>query len=983
MLVAAEELQRRVASSASGSRATTRAASLLLVGVLKGAVFFLSDLMRLIDIPVEVDFMAVASYGSATDSSGVVRILKDLDVAIEGRDVLIVEDIVDSGLTLQYLLRNLGSRNPRDARGLRAADQARAPQGRPADPLRRLRDPRPLRDRLRPRPRRALPQPPLRRRAGRPDQGYATVPSGVHCCAVPAESTSPWYAERLVDAYPSCRQTQPRSRMNRFFKSAAFPILIVIVLAFFVSKLISPGSSSGPPHTYPTLVTQDIPHGEVKSVARSRPRATRSTSRSKHGDQVRNRLRSPSSVPELGKAAATRRAIPYNIESAKSSVVLSLLTYLLPFVLFFGFWIFLMNQVQGGGSKVMSFGKSRAKRLSADSPKISFRDVAGVDEAVEELHEIKEFLENPKKFQALGARIPTGVLLYGPPGTGKTLLARAVAGEAGVPFFSISGSDFVEMFVGVGASRVRDLFEQAKQNSPCIIFMDEIDAVGRHRGAGLGGGHDEREQTLNQLLVEMDGFEAKDNIIMIAATNRPDILDPALLRPGRFDRQIAVDRPDRKGRAKILEVHTRGKPLAKEIDIDALAGQTPGFTGADLSNLINEAALLAARTGKREIGQVELEEGIMRVIAGPEKKTRVMSEKERLITAYHEMGHAIVGHYLEHADPVHKISVISRGQALGYTISMPQEDRFLTTRAELHDTMAMTLGGRAAEEIVFDEITTGASNDIEKVTATAKQMVMRFGMSEKLGPRVFGHDHGQPFLGREFSTEPDYSDEIAREIDDEVRRIIEVAHERARDILTEHRDSASRRSPRSSSSARRSRRRSSSGCSPARARRRSSGPTRATRPSCRCPPRRRARSRPRPLPRPLAKPPTSATAPSAGARRAVAPPAAFAAAAAPRRRPAELGAASSEPAGRRRVRSRRVSEASVMGVVNVTPDSFSDGGLFLDAAGRGRARARAGRRRAPRSSTSAASRRGPGAEPVAQEEELRGCCPSSRGSPPS
>ena len=341
-------------------------------------------------------------------------------------------------------------------------------------------------------------------------------------------------------------------------------------------------------------------------------------------------------------------------------------------MIFIGFWIFLMNQVQGGGSKVMSFGKSRAKRMSVDSPKITFRDVAGVDEAVEELHEIKEFLENPKKFQALGARIPKGVLLYGPPGTGKTLLARAVAGEAGVPFFSISGSDFVEMFVGVGASRVRDLFEQAKQNSPCIIFMDEIDAVGRHRGAGLGGGHDEREQTLNQLLVEMDGFEAKDNIIMIAATNRPDILDPALLRPGRFDRQIVVDRPDRKGRAKILEVHTRGKPLAKVIDIDALAGQTPGFTGADLSNLVNEAALLAARNGKREITQVELEEGIMRVIAGPEKKTRVMSEKERLITAYHEMGHAIVGHFLEHSDPVHKISVISRGQALGYTISLPQ-----------------------------------------------------------------------------------------------------------------------------------------------------------------------------------------------------------------------------------------------------------------------------------------------------------------------
>ncbi len=574
--------------------------------------------------------------------------------------------------------------------------------------------------------------------------------------------------------------------MSRFFKSAAFPILLVVVLAFFVSKMISSGHSSGPQRTYSTLVSKEIPAGEIKSVELKTKGNVLEVTR-KDGQKYETGF-IPQTVGELEKKL-TAAAIPYNTESDKSSILLSLLSFALPLVIFIFIWIFLLNQVQGGGSKVMSFGKSRAKRLSADSPKITFRDVAGVNEAVEELHEIKEFLENPKKFQALGARIPTGVLLYGPPGTGKTLLARAVAGEAGVPFFSISGSDFVEMFVGVGASRVRDLFEQAKQNSPCIIFMDEIDAVGRHRGAGLGGGHDEREQTLNQLLVEMDGFEAKDNIIMIAATNRPDILDPALLRPGRFDRQIAVDRPDRKGRAKILEVHTRGKPLAKVIDIDALAGQTTGFTGADLSNLINEAALLSARTGKREIGQVELEEGIMRVIAGPEKKTRVMSEKERLITAFHEMGHAIVGHYLEHSDPVHKISVISRGQALGYTISMPQEDRFLTTRAELNDTMAMTLGGRAAEEIVFSEITTGASNDLEKVTATAKQMVMRFGMSEKLGPRVFGHEHSQPFLGREFSTEPDYSDEIAREIDDEVRRIVEAAHQRARDILTEHRAS--------------------------------------------------------------------------------------------------------------------------------------------------------------------------------------------------
>jgi cell division protease FtsH len=581
--------------------------------------------------------------------------------------------------------------------------------------------------------------------------------------------------------------------MSRFFKSAAFPILIVIVLAFFASKLIQRTDQA--PATSFGVFLEQVDAGEVQTATLATKdnsvKVTLKGSGKKYevgypqayGDVLVNRLR---------QAKLDRKVSDFDVKPARTSVLLSMLTWVLPLVIFIGFWLFLMNQVQGGGSKVMSFGKSRAKRLSVDSPKISFRDVAGVDEAVEELHEIKEFLENPKKFQALGARIPKGVLLYGPPGTGKTLLARAVAGEAGVPFFSISGSDFVEMFVGVGASRVRDLFEQAKQNSPCIIFMDEIDAVGRHRGAGLGGGHDEREQTLNQLLVEMDGFEAKDNIIMIAATNRPDILDPALLRPGRFDRQIAVDRPDRKGRAKILDVHTRGKPLAKEINIDALAGQTPGFTGADLSNLVNEAALLAARTGKKEITQVELEEGIMRVIAGPEKKTRVMGEKERLITAYHEMGHAIVGHYLEHADPVHKVSVISRGQALGYTISLPQEDKFLTTKAELNDTMAMTLGGRAAEEIVFGEITTGASNDLEKVTATAKQMVMRFGMSEKLGPRVFGHDHGQPFLGREFSAEPDYSDEIAREIDDEIRRIVEAAHQSARDILGEHREKLQR-----------------------------------------------------------------------------------------------------------------------------------------------------------------------------------------------
>ncbi len=576
--------------------------------------------------------------------------------------------------------------------------------------------------------------------------------------------------------------------MSRFLKNATFPILIVVVLAFFAQRFL--GQDEGKPKPNFGQFLSQVENGQVKSVTlKTRDNTANVT-------QIDGKTKYETGYPENYEPRLIpllrKNDVALSVKGKGGSSWLSLLTYILPFILLLGFWIFLMNSVQGGGSRVMSFGKSRAKRLSVDSPKVTFRDVAGVDEAVEELQEIKEFLENPKKFQALGARIPKGVLLYGPPGTGKTLLARAVAGEAGVPFFSISGSDFVEMFVGVGASRVRDLFEQAKQNSPCIIFMDEIDAVGRHRGAGLGGGHDEREQTLNQLLVEMDGFEMKDNIILIAATNRPDILDPALLRPGRFDRQVVVDRPDRKGRAKILEVHTRGKPLAKEIDIDNLAGQTPGFTGADLANLVNEAALLSARNNKREITQTELEEGIMRVIAGPEKKTRVMGEKERLVTAYHEMGHAMVGHYLENTDPVHKISIISRGQALGYTISLPTEDKFLTTRAELSDTLAMTLGGRAAEEIVFSEVTTGAANDLEKVTATAKQMVMRFGMSEKLGPRTFGHDQSQPFLGREFSATSDYSDEIAREIDDEIRRIVEEAHQTARQVLGDRRDALDR-----------------------------------------------------------------------------------------------------------------------------------------------------------------------------------------------
>jgi cell division protease FtsH len=575
--------------------------------------------------------------------------------------------------------------------------------------------------------------------------------------------------------------------VNRFFRSALFPLVVIVLLVWLASQTLIPHSKSEKKITYSEFI-QHAQQGDVGSVVFNPSK--RSISFVIVSDQNKKatvHYPADQSVPGIERTLESKN-ITFDSKGTGGFSWVSAFFSLLPFIILIAFWIFLMNQVQGGGSKVMSFGKSRAKRMAPDSPKIGFKDVAGVDEAVEELQEIKEFLENPKKFQALGARIPKGVLLYGPPGTGKTLLARAVAGEAGVPFFSISGSDFVEMFVGVGASRVRDLFEQAKQAAPCIVFMDEIDAVGRHRGAGLGGGHDEREQTLNQLLVEMDGFELKDNIILIAATNRPDILDPALLRPGRFDRQIVVDRPDRVGRRKILEVHAKGKPIAPEIDLDTLAAGTPGFTGADLANLVNEAALLAARRGKKTIEQEELEEGIMRVIAGPEKKTRLLSEEERKITAYHELGHAIVGHFLEHTDDVHKISVISRGQALGYTISLPREDRYLTTKTALMEQLAMTLGGRAAEELVFHEVTTGAANDLEKVTSIAKQMIMRYGMSEKLGPRVLGRNHDLPFLGREMGNEPDYSEEIAREIDDEIRRVIEEAHELAVGTLKAHMD---------------------------------------------------------------------------------------------------------------------------------------------------------------------------------------------------
>ncbi|MCL7380951.1 MULTISPECIES: ATP-dependent zinc metalloprotease FtsH [unclassified Streptomyces] len=478
----------------------------------------------------------------------------------------------------------------------------------------------------------------------------------------------------------------------------------------------------------------------------------------------------------------------YTVSPSKQSPFVSVLLSLLPFVLIVVVFLFLMNQMQGGGSRVMQFGKSKAKLITKDTPKTTFADVAGSDEAVEELHEIKEFLQEPAKFQAVGAKIPKGVLLYGPPGTGKTLLARAVAGEAGVPFYSISGSDFVEMFVGVGASRVRDLFEQAKANAPAIVFVDEIDAVGRHRGAGLGGGHDEREQTLNQLLVEMDGFDVKGGVILIAATNRPDILDPALLRPGRFDRQIAVDRPDMQGRLEILKVHQKGKPVAPDVDLGAVARRTPGFTGADLANVLNEAALLTARSDKKLVDNHSLDEAIDRVVAGPQKRTRIMSEKEKKITAYHEGGHALVAAASPNSDPVHKITILSRGRALGYTMVLPDEDKYSTTRNEMLDQLAYMMGGRAAEELVFHDPTTGAANDIEKATATARAMVTQYGMTERLGAIKFGGDNTEPFLGREMAHQRDYSEEVAALVDEEVKKLIETAHNEAWEILVENRD---------------------------------------------------------------------------------------------------------------------------------------------------------------------------------------------------
>jgi cell division protease FtsH len=579
--------------------------------------------------------------------------------------------------------------------------------------------------------------------------------------------------------------------LRRFFRAPLLLIAVAVLLLLFVLDYANSGSS------YQQVDTSAIVHlidtNQVKNAVITDKNQTIQVTTNKTvkiGTESGTEFEA-SWVTGQGlvlQQDLQQRGVNYNISIPKSNALLDLLPtafiYLVIFLLFF----FMLSQMQGGGSRVMNFGKSRAKLITKDTPKTTFADVAGADEAIEELQEIKEFLQSPAKFQAIGAKIPKGVLLYGPPGTGKTLLARAVAGEAGVPFYSISGSDFVEMFVGVGASRVRDLFEQAKANAPAIVFVDEIDAVGRHRGAGLGGGHDEREQTLNQMLVELDGFDTKGGVIVIAATNRPDILDPALLRPGRFDRQIVVAQPDLAGRKGILRVHARGKPLAPDTDLDIIARRTPGFTGADLANVINEGALLTARANGKQITMASLEEAIDRVMAGPERKSVLLSEKERKVIAYHEGGHALVGHAMPHADPVHKVTIIPRGRALGYTSALPTEDKFLVSRAEMLDQLAMLLGGRTAEELIFHEPTTGAANDIEKATQIARGMITEYGMSERLGARKFGTGDGEPFLGREMGHGRDYSEEIASSIDEEIRRLIESAHDEAWEVLVEYRD---------------------------------------------------------------------------------------------------------------------------------------------------------------------------------------------------
>lgn len=568
--------------------------------------------------------------------------------------------------------------------------------------------------------------------------------------------------------------------MNRFFKNVTFYLLIIIV-AIWMIDYYSASTVSKTDITYSAFM-KHVQQDEVKQVTIVDNVISGKLKDGKDFSTV---------APSDDSLIPTLRARDIEIKAElppQPPWWTTILSSLLPMLLIVGIWFMLMQQSLGAGGRVMNFGKSRARRYDEDNIKITFKDVAGADEAKQELEEVVEFLKHPKKYNDLGAKIPKGVLLYGPPGTGKTLLAKAVAGEAGVPFFSISGSDFVEMFVGVGASRVRDLFEQAKKSAPCIVFIDEIDAVGRQRGAGLGGGHDEREQTLNQLLVEMDGFGANEGIIMIAATNRPDILDPALLRPGRFDRQIVVDRPDIKGRQEILKVHVKGKPISPEVELGVIARRTPGFTGADLSNLVNEAALMAARKNKNKIDMPEMEEAAERVIMGPERRSRVISDKEKRLTAYHEGGHTLVGMLLDNTDPVHKVTIIPRGRAGGYTLSLPKEDRYYATRSEMLDELKVLLGGRVAEALVLKEISSGASNDLQRATSLARQMICEYGMSPELGPMTFGHRQDQVFLGRDIGRDKDYSEEVAAKIDKEIRKFIDEAYQKTESLLNENMD---------------------------------------------------------------------------------------------------------------------------------------------------------------------------------------------------
>lgn len=576
---------------------------------------------------------------------------------------------------------------------------------------------------------------------------------------------------------------------KRILRGPVFWIAIAIIFVLVGSSLIS---GVGAPEEVDTSVAiSEISGGNVDTATiTDRDQVLELVL--KNGETVRSTYVTGQGIvlQELLQVKADSGALPggYNVVVPSENIFFTLIISLIPFILLVLIMVFIFSQMQGGGSKLMQFGKSKAKLVTKDMPQTTFADVAGAAEAVEELEEIKDFLQDPEKFKAVGAKIPKGVLLYGPPGTGKTLLARAVAGEAGVPFYSISGSDFVEMFVGVGASRVRDLFEQAKANAPAIIFMDEIDAVGRHRGAGMGGGHDEREQTLNQMLVEMDGFDVSGGVIMIAATNRPDILDPALLRPGRFDRQIAVERPDLNGRFEILKVHAKGKPFCDDVEMMNVARRTPGYTGADLANVLNEAALLTAREGASEITNVIMDEAIDRVMAGPQKRTRAMDHEERLITAYHEAGHALVAAALPGNDPVHKITIMPRGRALGYTMVLPDQEKYSTTRSQMLNQLAYMLGGRAAEELIFHDPTTGASNDIEKATAVARAMVMQYGMTERLGAIKYGREQGEVFMGRDMGHTRDFSEEVAAAIDEEVRAFIETAHQEAYDLLVANRE---------------------------------------------------------------------------------------------------------------------------------------------------------------------------------------------------